>query len=39
MAGQGGAGGAFKEAWKYVTDKTKNIGKGTKNSEIIVKWR
>lgn len=32
MAGQGGAGGAFKEAWKYVTDKTKNIGKGTKKT-------
>lgn len=32
MAGAGGAGGAFKEAWKYVTDKTKNIGKGTKNT-------
>ena len=30
MAGQGG--GAFKEAWKYVTDKTKNIGKGTKKT-------
>ncbi|MDS3895766.1 phage tail tape measure protein [Staphylococcus hominis] len=32
MAGAGGAGGAFKEAWKYVTDKTKNIGKGTKKT-------
>lgn len=32
MAGQGGAGGASKEAWKYVTDKTKNIGKGTKKT-------
>lgn len=32
MAGQGGAGGTFKEAWKYVTDKTKNIGKGTKKT-------
>ncbi|MDS3899890.1 phage tail tape measure protein [Staphylococcus hominis] len=32
MAGQGGAGGAFKEAWKYITDKTKNIGKGTKKT-------
>lgn len=32
MSGAGGAGGAFKEAWKYVTDKTKNIGKGTKKT-------
>lgn len=32
MAGQGGAGGAFKEAWKYVTDKTKDIGSGAKHT-------
>lgn len=30
--GAGGAGGAAKEAWKYVTDKTKDIGKGTKKT-------
>ena len=29
MMGQGGMGGAAKEAWKYVEDKTKNIGKKT----------
>ena len=32
MAGAGGAGGAFKEAWNYVADKTKNIGKGSKKT-------
>lgn len=37
MAGQGGfgaggAGGAAKEAWKYVTDKTKDIGSGAKHT-------
>lgn len=32
MAGAGGAGGAFKEAWKYVTDKTKDIGSGAKHT-------
>ncbi|MGV3095494.1 peptidoglycan DD-metalloendopeptidase family protein [Staphylococcus borealis] len=30
--GAGGAGGAAKEAWKYVTDKTKNIGSGVKHT-------
>lgn len=30
--GAGGAGGAAKEAWKYVTDKTKNIGSGAKHT-------
>lgn len=30
--GVGGAGGAAKEAWKYVTDKTKNIGSGAKHT-------
>lgn len=34
MMGQGGfgAGGAAKEAWKYVTDKTKDIGSGAKHT-------
>ncbi|MBF9288867.1 peptidoglycan DD-metalloendopeptidase family protein [Staphylococcus haemolyticus] len=30
--GAGGAGGAAKEAWKYVTDKTKDIGSGAKHT-------
>ena len=30
--GAGGAGGAEKEAWKYVTDKTKDIGSGAKHT-------
>lgn len=30
--GAGGAGGAAKEAWKYVTDKTKDIGSGAKRT-------
>ena len=37
MMGQGGFGavvfgGLCKEAWKYVTDKTKNIGSGAKHT-------
>lgn len=32
MTGAGGAGGAFKEAWNYVADKTKNVGKGSKRT-------
>ena len=30
--GAGGAGGAAKEAWKYITDKTKDIGSGAKHT-------
>ena len=30
--GAGGAGGAAKEAWKYVTDKTKDISSGAKHT-------
>ena len=30
--GVGGAGGAAKEAWKYVTDKAKDIGSGAKHT-------
>lgn len=30
--GAGGAGGAAKEAWKYVTNKTKDIGSGAKHT-------